>query len=560
MCVQTHLINGSRATWPIVWAGVVAMLLAVAPGQPAAAQGTTAAVLRVAAVIPAPRPKPVYKPPIEVAGARLMARLGAGGTVIDEGIDWRIEPLDGGTEAVSDFAFPALELEPGRYRAVATVGEVSAESAFTVPEQGIVDVTVAIEAGKLVVSAKPDAATMPLRRAQLNVYRRGESGDELLMSRTGGELEAIVPSGPYSVEVKAGALSARRELDVATGGTATVALTLEVGTILVDAVAAEGTEPLTDATFVLAEASLDGGGDTLARSTGRRAIFSVGAGEYRLTGRYGLAEVDELVRVPANGFKRVTLTLDAGRLDVEARGPSPDRTSEGPARFRIYDAVRGDAGAPLSEINAQSARIRLPAGRYLIEVRRDGAVLHEEVVLVPGTIVERTMVLNAGAFAPLLAGETGSGPHVQVRFAATALSASGAAALEFPLGDHADAPFAMPAGNYRVTATLLPGGATASQSVTVAAGRRTEARFAFATGVARLELRDKPDGTLVEGTHWVLRDRLAGRTVRVVGGSVDLPVPPGRYDVVAEAGETAASGTVTVLAGATESLRLTLSD
>jgi len=168
------------------------------------------------------------------------------------------------------------------------------------------------------------------------------------------------------------------------------------------------------------------------------------------------------------------------------------------------------------------------------------------------------MVLNAGTAAPRLIGEVTGGERPDVVFTATPLTRSGDPAEALDIGRLVDAPFKLPAGTYEIDATLLPGGATTTQTAVIAAGQETELGIRFETGLARVELLDKEGGTPVPGARWVLRDEDTGHEARILGGTAEISLPPGSYDVTAESGEDRASGSVEIVAGATQELSLVM--
>lgn len=524
------------------------------------------ALLKLAAAeIPAlPRAKPSPRGGIETQGVRLSARTAVDRPPIGADLRWTVEPVAGDGEAVtSTQPLPAIELQPGRYRARAMVGAAEGEAEFTVERGEVARVSVVLDAGELEVTVSAGAAQMALDQVAIRLRSAGDAGGVPLASATGGRLVSVLPAGDYEVEARLGAVTGRTRVAVSAGSVAKAEIALEVGYVIAQALAAEGTEPLASASFSLWPAA-DGGTEdgedgVIARTGGRHGIFMVAPGEYRLAAEFGLAAGARTVRVGANRLTTVTVNLEAARLGLDAIGPdSGNGLGAGtPALYRVFRGGAGDSIEPISEIEAARPTLRLPAGDFTVEAERDGLVARESVSLAPGEPGSLLLVL---APAELALTATANGKPLDganVAISATPVSEAGDnTGPPLELGTLEDQPVRLPAGHYRITGRLLPGGAEAEAAVTLAAGAEGAASLDFEIGHARIEVLDKPAGKAADGAWMIIEPADGGSTIKLVGGDADLLLAPGSYSVVAAAGSRAATGLLTVTAGNETALSL----
>jgi hypothetical protein len=545
-----------------LWAS--AALAAPPAGPPLPAGEADAANLILAANAPPPRLKPVRKPDIEHAGVRLKAVLAEGVPLTDAALSWRIEPLAGGETVASSLPAPAFELTPGRYRAHLAAGLASAASEFEVAPDQIVELTVDLAAGRLTLTAQPGDGFMPLDQARFQVWRQEDSATESaappIATVASGTADLLLPAGAYRIEAALGLVKTARIVELKAGATAAASFDLEVGFIGVEAQAAEGTEPLQTATFTLyrhlAGAS-EAEPEELAQRYGRPAVFAVPAGEYRLAADFGHARSERLVTVVANTFTPVAMTLEAARLAVEVLGPEPAQRGEALAAVRLARLGQGGAAEPVADILAARPELRLAAGRYRVEAERNGARDSRIVELAAGSLQASRLVLNAGSFALDIVTPDGVEPEdPAIELAARPLGAPGQAGPPIRLGVPTEGRYRLPAGHYRLEATIRPGLARAETDLRVTAGGTTTARLAFDFGRAELKLLAKAGGLPVAAAAWRLEGAAAAAPIRLAGGEIGLALAPGTYALRAETGEGTATGEVVVVSGQTARLSL----
>lgn len=535
------------------------------------AAAPTLAEVRLAAgqLPPPPRPKPERKPDIEHQGVRLKAVLNGEGPILDRGVEWRVVPLAGGPAITSTLPAPAIELTPGAYRAHVASGLVEAETEFRILPDQIEELTLDLAAGRLHVSAKPGTEYMPLKNARFLVRRVAgmdtpdgpaePASGAPLATAAGGEADLLLPAGRFRVEARLGLVRANEVVEIAPGATKELSFDLDVGFIGAEARAADGTEPLQTATFSLFPLNpVEPGAAELATRMGRHAVFAVSPGQYRLVGRFGHAEAEQIVTATPNRLTPVSLTLKAARLTLEVIGPDPGQGEGLPARVTITPlaaAGKSDGSlAPIAAVVAPRPSLRLPAGRYEVAAERDGVSERATVDLAAGDQVRRRLVLGGGTVSLRIDMPDGleiGDPTIELM--AWPLGEEGP---PIRLGSSVEAPFRLPAGPYRIEAIIQPGLVRAEREILVAPGTGQTADLKFDLGRAELELLEKDGGPPVAVAAWRLESAAAPAPIRLGGGQIDVALSPGTYALSAETGDAVASGELVVVSGETARLSL----
>jgi len=535
------------------------------PQATVAAKAKPRVAARRMALAPPPRPKPARKPDIEHQGVRLKAVLASDGPAVSEGLAWSIVPVAGGAPITSSLPAPAIELAPGSYRVEAAAGKARTTASLVVAADRIEEMTVDLAAGRLHLEAKPGADYMPLDRARFRLWRLADGGDGSVADTVspfaavaGGAADLVLPAGRYKVEAALGLVTSDKTVDIAPGAAEDLGFDLAVGFVGAEARAAEGTEPLQTATFSLFPLSADAAATSeLGRRMGRHAVFAVAPGQYRLVARFGHAEAEQIVKVATNRLTPVALNLRAARLSVEVLGPRPDERADAAAQIRVSRLGADGAREPVADIVTSRPMLRLAAGRYEVEAARDGATDRQSVTLTPGDQASLRLVLDPGSVTVHI--DTPSGLELDdpaIDLVAWPQGPPGKDGPPIGLGAPHDGPFRLPAGTYRIEATMTPGFARAQAEVVVAAGASETARLAFDLGRAELKLLQRDGGPPVASAAWRLESRSAPAPIRLGGGAIDLALAPGTYDLSAETGDSVTSGTLVVVSGETAHLSL----
>jgi Ca-activated chloride channel family protein len=276
---------------------------------------------------------------------------------------------------------------------------------------------------------------------------------------------------------------------------------------------------------------------------GSEATFLLPAGRYVIVARKELASAEAVVEVIATAQTTADIVFNAGVIKAQAMATATEPATESGIAWDVTD-VSGETDTSYGPTRT----ILVDAGAATVKASLGSASASVPVDVVAGQTTEVQVVIGAGKL--VLKGKRSAEAtdfDTAVRWDVT--GASGETATSY-----GEASFDLPAGDYKVVATL--GEAAAEVSVTVAAGQTTEQVVVVATGKViahalfaeggpvvtagpRFDILAPEPGT--DGQRKVLA------TSYEDGASFDLP--PGRYVLMASSDEASAEVPFDLVAG-----------
>ncbi len=241
-------------------------------------------------------------------GLRLSVALAEGAAPIESGVSFELlrrTPEQGLQLAArtSRVGTPLFAVPPGRYVARIALGEVTRELAVSVPEFGIVNRRIVLNAGRLLLSAQL-AGRAAATDAAFTIERLDAPGAPIALSGRGQPL-ATVAAGRYRVVARVGVAEAEAEFEVGAGETASAAVAVPTGFLRIAA----------DADVVAVRVMRNG--EVVAIGPG---LHRLGPGVYQVAGFNNGGAAESTVEVADGGLASVVLRGAAdGRLLVAQR-------------------------------------------------------------------------------------------------------------------------------------------------------------------------------------------------------------------------------------------------
>lgn len=368
-----------------------------------------------------------------------------------------------------------------------------------------------------------------------------------------------IPPGDYIVTASLGAASVQQAVKI-TGEKQEVVLDLGAAVILPAVRESETSAPIATE---IAWKVYDQTGKDVGYSFKPEPDFTVPAGSYRLTAKYGDAEGEANLEVKPGEKPKVMITLGSGTVEAEIR-PSesePLATDKDGVSWKVFAENSADS---LTYSYKGSPTFRLVAGTYRLTASIGEATGETTVTVKPGETTKVSLVLGVGLLKPVAIFAPGAPKPTkdlswQIFPAATDLAGNRGEMVAYSYDLTPD--FKLPAGKYFVKVTS--GLAEASAEIELKAGSVAAPVLDMNAGaiVAKASLGRKPEGDY----NWKLYRTvvaITGTEREEVSYSYDTaPIwiaPAGTYIVELKIGESVAEAEVTVEAGKPAAITLTL--
>ena len=209
------------------------------------------------------------------------------------------------------------KIPPGKYVAVAALGNITREIAFEVKDGAVAELTADFEAARLTLVPKrsPDSKEAePLARVTVT---QNEFSDSVY-----GPKELFVPAGELKLEGRIGPAVAEETITVKAGDTLSHDVIIPSGVVVTNAVYKEGGRQVeTDSIRFEALAdtqTLDGTRTTITGTYGPGKIMQMPAGDFIMRAKLGKVTVEKPFSVTAGQRTDLSIDLDAGVLVVSA--------------------------------------------------------------------------------------------------------------------------------------------------------------------------------------------------------------------------------------------------
>lgn len=316
------------------------------------------------------------KPAGPEPGLRLSAIWVEGGEPItDRTILWQVlepeEALDGSRREIDREAhsISEFELEPGDYRISATLGAVRRTADITLEDSAFLDHVMVMDAGELRLNPVVSEGGPAVERDVF--FRVLEPEENLDGERAEIDREVsrnplfVLPAGDYVIAATYGAAEMNDETSVTAGELTEQTINLNAGYVRVNAVLADGGEPVTqDLSWRVLEGGEYPSGDraVIDREVNDATVFIVGAGNYVLAAELDAAFAQEPVSVEAGASISKTIDLNAARIRLTAR-----RNGEDVTRDLFWHVLEtGEDGREVARQVDDSPTFTLSAGEYYV--------------------------------------------------------------------------------------------------------------------------------------------------------------------------------------------------
>jgi Ca-activated chloride channel family protein len=356
-----------------------------------------------------------------------------------------------------------------------------------------------------------------------------KSGDTAVLGESQGpDISAKLPAGNYDVEAKLGSLSARQQVRLEAGSPQSIIVPLNGAHLNIRAAATKGGEA--SSTAILTVAS----GDTsVAIARNGAADLYLPPASYTVTVADGVARTSRSVTLTAGDDKPVAIGLGTGHLEVTATTGDAAQ----PIEDILYTIFEDDPESPdgrrqVARSRAPNASFTLPAGTYYISARSGAADVRERIAVGVGEVVKRTLSL---ALAPLKISTIVAGAPAKAkqgvlyrvdRLDGDKARVARAIGPEFALR--------LPPGQYTVTASIASCDLSASQVVTLEAGKPAAVQLEIPSG--GVTFRPPPGEAAATGDiYWEVIDAKGVPLWRAMGVEAEALLAPGHYTVRLEA-------------------------
>lgn len=522
---------------------------------------------------PPPARKPEHAERVEGSGIILSASLVTGGAPLREGVVWTLEHLDGDTPpVVTTEAQPVLPAPAGHYRITAKLENLLQSVEVDIPEDKLASLELAFNIARLRIAVLPAEGTMPLLDARIRVLKIGVEGAPPVFDTSNADFNELLPAGIYRVEASHGLARTQQDIGLTAGADRKVELDLSVGYVRVRARPAPDQEPLSQVLFELLPAdALEDAPKPLATMSGNKAVFTLPAGTYRVSARFGEASAFQLVNIASNEFNDIYLDLGAGQVVVTLDGLGNDKGAD--AAFRLTRHDGADGPSLVMSRTVASLETGLPVGSYTVEAElEDGRLASERFLIEPGvrTVLALQMPQSPPAFVRFKVGglDDEALPEGNITFAASFTGdekiiekgqIDGAGNL---IGADEDS-IALAPGTYKITFTHEPTSAVATKTISVESGAKAELEVDLPIGAISLALSDAAtqDNENVGETksaeaEWEITGIDGKAVARHKGVSGRFALKPGEYVVTLSLGGAAHAAAISVEEGETTALTL----
>jgi Ca-activated chloride channel family protein len=357
------------------------------------------------------------------------------------------------------------------------------------------------------------------------IYKSGN--DTVLGESKGRGISAKVPPGSYDIEAQLGSLSARRTVTIEAGKPQSIVVPLDGGHLLVRTVSAKGSGASPTAVLTIAS-----GDKTIAIARGGTADLYLPPSSYTVDVADGLAHASQSVTLAAGDDKPIDIALGTGRLEITAA--SADGALISDILYSIFedDPESPDGRREIARSRAPQASFTLPAGTYYVSARSGGASTQERVAVGTGDTLQRTLSLPRASLkvTAVVAGVPANASQ-GILYTVHRLDGRGD---RIPPSMGPELETALPPGQYRVAASLPADHLSASQDVTLEAGKPTALQLQVQASEVTFRL---PTGstTLTGDLFWKVTGEDGKRIRRATGTGATMLLAPGHYTVEVDA-------------------------
>jgi Ca-activated chloride channel family protein len=277
-----------------------------------------------------------------------------------------VSTADGAPLAVFKSADAQALLPPGRYLVSAEAGLVRTEQAVTVAEGRAAQVDLALNVGRLELTALARKGAADSFEAPLFVIMEDDPprGRREVARSAASQAEFVLPPGTYYVVARQGGVEARERLEIGPGDVVRRTVDVAVGRLALTTVA-PGTMAGNAVTYTIKRID-DPGQDAIWTSRPAPILF-LPAGRYRVEGRYGMTNLAAArdVEVKAGQMTQLPIEHQAATLRVRLTGI-------GAGLAEVVWEVRDQTGRTVWSSSQAEDTAVVQAGRYLVTADSNG--------------------------------------------------------------------------------------------------------------------------------------------------------------------------------------------
>ncbi len=425
------------------------------------------------------------------------------------------------------------ELAAGEYTVTGQFGEMKAESTLQIPEgkTGVHEMlfkAVGLKLRVLMVEGEE-----PLEKGlSWKVYREGsDRSSKPHDSSYNAEPLFDLEPGKYVVWVAYEESTAEKTVEMIEGKANELTLVLGSGTLLPSAKMDEKSDVLKkDLSWTLYHAERDSEGDLrkAAHSYNAQPNLVVAGGKYLLQVKYGDSSTKKEIEVKAGEKTEVLLTFGSGTLEAKAFFVDGGEQVEKDLSWTLYGQVDGEGERKkVSHTYGAVTGFKVPAGMYLLSLKRGQAKVEKEVEVLSGEKTVIQVSLNAGIWK----GEVVMSEASEVVSKGTSWTVYSQADSEGERHkvnhSYGNPTFTMTAGRYLVV--VKRGAAKVEQEIEVVAAKVTSDRFVLNAGTVALTGEGKKAASVrVDSIKGDEREKV----VRDYGNKLKYYLPAGDYVAV----------------------------
>jgi Ca-activated chloride channel family protein len=276
------------------------------------------------------------------------------------------------------------KIPPGKYVAVAALGNISRDIPFDVKDGAVAELKANFEAAQLTIIPKRSADSKDAEpQARVEIKQGTGFSDSIY-----GSKEIFVPAGELKLEGRIGPARAEETISVKAGEIVSHDLVIPSGVVVANAVYKDGGRPVETDNIrfetISPTETLDGTRESIAGTYGVGKLMQMPAGDFIMRARLGKVTVETPFTVTAGQRTNVTVNLDAGVLAISA----PDAQ-----RIDILETTK-DLQGTQKEVSGRygiSHQETLRPGNYSVKITYDKKTQREpKEVSATVTASERT--------------------------------------------------------------------------------------------------------------------------------------------------------------------------
>lgn len=299
-------------------------------------------------------------------------------------------------------AKPKITLPSGKWLVKVTHGDAKGQKEVEIKAGQAQDVRVILGSGRVSLSVVMEEGGPPVsQNVSWEVFGEADAEGNRKQAAYSYQAKPVLnlAAGKYLVEVKVGNAKGSATVEIEAGKTLEKIITLGAGRVKLSALAADGQPPIAkDVSWeIFGQADAEGQRAKAAYSYEAQPTLSLPAGNYTAEIKWGGTTVRKDISVAAGKLTEISVVLHAGTLSATAHmaagaDPAPDNLS-----WEVFGEPNAEGNrATVGYSYDAQPKFRLPAGKYLITVKRGAVMVKQEAEVVAGRLISSALTLNAG--------------------------------------------------------------------------------------------------------------------------------------------------------------------